>query len=361
MTRRLLTAVAVALAASSCSTPNPYYDPQKAHHTERGFRNSDPTAITPRPLGDFLRWQRERWSLEIPPPKTDLSANVPDLGYIQKNRSDCAVTLVGHATVFVQIGGLNILTDPQFSERAFPVRWGGSTAINLPRCAWPTATHRRRGRFAQPLRPPRPRQRQGAQCAGRRAAAVHRAAGSTNGWLAEQGVTNTKGARLVGQRRRQGRARSPRARAALEPPDADRCQPVPVGRVRARGDQTRASGAACSSAATPATRASTSRRSARSSVRSTSASFPSVPTPRAGSCSRSTSIPTRRSIPTRTSGHAVRWHPLGYVPAHRRAARPGAGRPRGRAAEVRLVERRLLHRETWRTRRLDQALNPCYP
>jgi N-acyl-phosphatidylethanolamine-hydrolysing phospholipase D len=125
MTRRLLVAAVAVLAASSCSSPNPYYDPKKPHHTERGFRNTDTTAIAPRPFGEFLRWQRERWSLEIPPPKVDLSANVPDLGYIQKNRSDFAVTWVGHATVLVQIGGLNILTDPQFSERAFPVQWAG--------------------------------------------------------------------------------------------------------------------------------------------------------------------------------------------------------------------------------------------
>ena len=80
MTRRLLVAAVAVLAASSCSSPNPYYDPKKPHHTERGFRNTDATAIAPRPFGEFLRWQRERWSLEIPPPKVDLSANVPDLG-----------------------------------------------------------------------------------------------------------------------------------------------------------------------------------------------------------------------------------------------------------------------------------------
>jgi L-ascorbate metabolism protein UlaG (beta-lactamase superfamily) len=125
MTRRLLAAIATVLAASSCSTPNLYYDANKPHHTPQGFRNTDANAVAPRPFGDFLRWQRERWSLDIPPPKVDLSPIVPDLGYIQKNRSDFAVTWVGHATVLVQIGGLNILTDPQFSERAFPVQWMG--------------------------------------------------------------------------------------------------------------------------------------------------------------------------------------------------------------------------------------------
>ena len=132
MRRCLLAALATALAATSCSAPNRYYDPKKPHHTERGFRNTDPAAVAPRPFGEFLRWQRERWSLEIPPPKVDLSPNVPDLGYIQKNRGDFAVTWVGHATVLVQMGGLNILTDPQFSERAFPVQWAGPKRFQPP-------------------------------------------------------------------------------------------------------------------------------------------------------------------------------------------------------------------------------------
>jgi N-acyl-phosphatidylethanolamine-hydrolysing phospholipase D len=36
-----------------------------------------------------------------------------------------AATWIGHITVLVQIGGLNILTDPVFSERCFPVQWAG--------------------------------------------------------------------------------------------------------------------------------------------------------------------------------------------------------------------------------------------
>jgi L-ascorbate metabolism protein UlaG (beta-lactamase superfamily) len=35
------------------------------------------------------------------------------------------VTFINHATVLIQMDGLNILTDPIWSERASPVRWAG--------------------------------------------------------------------------------------------------------------------------------------------------------------------------------------------------------------------------------------------
>ena len=75
MTRRLLVA-AVAVLAGAAPVPT-VLRPEKPSH-ERGFRSTDATAIAPRPFGEFLRWQRRRWSLEIQPPRRPLS-NVPDL------------------------------------------------------------------------------------------------------------------------------------------------------------------------------------------------------------------------------------------------------------------------------------------
>ncbi len=45
----------------------------------------------------------------------------PDLPRLHANRGDGTVTSIGHATVPWQIGGLNLLTDPHFGERASPV------------------------------------------------------------------------------------------------------------------------------------------------------------------------------------------------------------------------------------------------
>ena len=102
---------------------NPDYDPTRPHHTPLGFRN---TADTPRKTtAEFFRWQRERRDLVIPAPSVDLSVATPDLAYIRGNRTDFAVTWIGHATALVQLGGLNFLTDPHFSERASPVQFMG--------------------------------------------------------------------------------------------------------------------------------------------------------------------------------------------------------------------------------------------
>lgn len=109
----------------SCSHVNPYYDPAKPHHRPEGFQNVDPNAVMPRPFGDFVRWQRERFSLDIAPPKMDLAPVAPDLALIRADSNHFAVTWIGHSTALVQIGNVRVLTDPQFSERASPVQWLG--------------------------------------------------------------------------------------------------------------------------------------------------------------------------------------------------------------------------------------------
>ena len=43
-----------------------------------------------------------------------------------------SITWIGHATVLVQIEGVNILTDPQWSERASPVSRGGPRRLSPP-------------------------------------------------------------------------------------------------------------------------------------------------------------------------------------------------------------------------------------
>jgi L-ascorbate metabolism protein UlaG (beta-lactamase superfamily) len=114
---------------------NPYYDPRKAHHLPAGFRNADPELKLPPPRDDFLAWQRSRIGQSVPDPKLDLSPIAPDLAFIHANRgerSEFAVTWVGHATALIQIGGVNVLTDPIFSQRASPVQWAGPKRSQRP-------------------------------------------------------------------------------------------------------------------------------------------------------------------------------------------------------------------------------------
>lgn len=112
---------------------NPDYDVSKPHHTPEGFRNSAPTRA--RSTAEFLRWQRDRRQLDIPLPKLDLSVVSPNLSFIRSNRAQFAATYIGHATVLVQLGGVNVLTDPHFSERAFPVQFFGPRRWQPPAVA----------------------------------------------------------------------------------------------------------------------------------------------------------------------------------------------------------------------------------
>ncbi len=120
-----LACVLLAAACASCTHVNPYYDPAQPHHTRSGFRNNYVNDFF---TGSFWTWQWQRWRDGLPKPPASVAAMQPvrpDLHWLQQNRSTPAATWIGHATVLLQVGGLNILTDPIFSERASPVSWAG--------------------------------------------------------------------------------------------------------------------------------------------------------------------------------------------------------------------------------------------
>ena len=80
-------------------------------------------------LGDLADWYWHWWrdgGTQPPPGGYDhVPVLRPDLDYLKANRRDTTVTWVGHATVLLQLAGVNVLMDPMFSRRAFFVDFFG--------------------------------------------------------------------------------------------------------------------------------------------------------------------------------------------------------------------------------------------
>jgi N-acyl-phosphatidylethanolamine-hydrolysing phospholipase D len=127
----------VALALGGSITANPPADPDLPHHRDGGFRNNG-TEFEPKGMLTLLQWQWDAWRNGLPkPPEAPTPRVEPDLGFIDANaRAGAAmapaITWIGHATMLVQSAGLNLLTDPIFSERASPVAFAGPVRAQPP-------------------------------------------------------------------------------------------------------------------------------------------------------------------------------------------------------------------------------------
>jgi L-ascorbate metabolism protein UlaG (beta-lactamase superfamily) len=105
-----------------------YYSGPVSDHFD-GRRFFDPGTreaprLDPRRFFNWLRRERAAWPETVPVSPTVPTRTVPD--------GEMRVTWVGHSTVLVQIAGLNILTDPIWSERASPVSFAGPRRVRVP-------------------------------------------------------------------------------------------------------------------------------------------------------------------------------------------------------------------------------------
>jgi L-ascorbate metabolism protein UlaG (beta-lactamase superfamily) len=103
------------------------------HHLEVGFRNPNPNYAPSQ--GSFWRsfWMRRTFeNLFSPDPIVDLPRVENDGRFLRENGSEATVTWVGHSTLLIQLEGINILTDPQWSQRASPVSFAGPKRFTEP-------------------------------------------------------------------------------------------------------------------------------------------------------------------------------------------------------------------------------------
>jgi L-ascorbate metabolism protein UlaG (beta-lactamase superfamily) len=109
---------------------NPYYTgPVSDHFDGKRFFNPDGTA--PRGFGDLLKWQfgggKAKWPDLVP-----VAQKAKPLARVQ----DLTITMVGHATLLIQIAGVNLLSDPVWSDRASPLAFAGPKRVTEPGIAF---------------------------------------------------------------------------------------------------------------------------------------------------------------------------------------------------------------------------------
>ena len=100
----------------------------KKHHRPDGYANNTPQDSPG--IADMLEFAWDKMSSDSKAIEYPIAQNDPL--FLQQNTSEPTITWIGHATFLIQIGGVNILTDPHFSERASPVSWTGPKRYTPP-------------------------------------------------------------------------------------------------------------------------------------------------------------------------------------------------------------------------------------
>jgi len=130
--------IAIIIGVTALDRETVTYVGSAPHHTHDGFRNPYP-GFKKRGFRDFLKWMiTERRSNGDSESEGVYSFERAgnDGAFLRANRSDFTVTWMGHSTVLVQLAGVNILTDPIWSNRASPVSWAGPKRYTEPGVAF---------------------------------------------------------------------------------------------------------------------------------------------------------------------------------------------------------------------------------
>ena len=105
---------------------NRYYSGPVTDHFDGTRFHSPGQPVTDRSFRDLWRWQRSgaraKWPSTVP-----VTQSIPP-----ERSARPRLTMVGHATLLIQVAGLNLLTDPVWSDRASPLRFAGPRRVTAP-------------------------------------------------------------------------------------------------------------------------------------------------------------------------------------------------------------------------------------
>lgn len=119
------TLVVLSLLWGIPSTASKY--PLSNHYDGKKFFNINP--VEKRNFLDIFKWRweggRQEWPTQV--------ANTAKPNFPSKSDPNrIHITYINHASSLIQIDGVNIITDPMFSERASPIEWIGPKRVRAP-------------------------------------------------------------------------------------------------------------------------------------------------------------------------------------------------------------------------------------
>lgn len=104
-----------------------YHGSASDHFDGKHFHN-----ITPAEPKGFLSVIKWRLTKDEGPWRKWVNAQPGPAPQKRVGKGETRITFVNHSTVLIQMDGLNILTDPIWSERASPVTWAGPRRVRPP-------------------------------------------------------------------------------------------------------------------------------------------------------------------------------------------------------------------------------------
>ena len=135
MKPRLLVIFALTLGVGACTVldyTRRYHEGAPSDHFD-GTHFFNPAGPIGKGLPDVIEWRLRSEPAEWPE-HVPLASSAKPVDRVEG--AELRVTFVGHATVLIQTAGLNILTDPTWSERAFMVSWAGPRRVTPPGIAF---------------------------------------------------------------------------------------------------------------------------------------------------------------------------------------------------------------------------------
>jgi L-ascorbate metabolism protein UlaG (beta-lactamase superfamily) len=102
------------------------------HHRQHGFANVNPAYEPASGWTRFTFFITRIFAATFNARHADFPSVASDLAAILDNRGAATVTWVGHSTLLLQLDGVNILTDPQWSPRASPFSFAGPRRVSPP-------------------------------------------------------------------------------------------------------------------------------------------------------------------------------------------------------------------------------------